>query len=191
MRLGEPFIENWGVRDVENEHSHSLAWFSHHNLRTLMTEEIPSMSYVLPFSYDLIFFPLSLFHLIFICSSTLWPLSSQLPYTNKKLNKKYQTTAKTLLGVVGKHKKLWRFWLWMWPLSFPCSCPLPKPGSPAFLLCLGTTQCPANKFLVDLLGQSQFEYFEIKNLDLCTSITEASLLEFLNSFLFDLVQPFL
>lgn len=61
----------------------------------------------------------------------------------------------------------------MWPLSFPCSCPLPKPGSPAFLLCLRATQYPANKFLVDSLGQSQFESFEIKNLDLCTSITEA------------------
>ena len=60
MKLGELFIENWGVRDVENEHSHSLAWFSHHSLRTLMTEEVFSMSYVRPFSYDLIFFPLSL-----------------------------------------------------------------------------------------------------------------------------------
>ena len=68
-----------GIEGVENEHSHSLAWFSHHNLRTLMTEEVSSMSYVLYFSYDLIFFPLSLFHLIFICSSSLWPLSSQLP----------------------------------------------------------------------------------------------------------------
>ena len=79
----------------------------------------------------------------------------------------------------------------MWPLGFPCSCLWPKPGSPDFLLSLGATQCPANKFLVDLLGQSQFESFEIKNLDLRTSVTEASLLEFLNSFLFDLVQPFL
>lgn len=80
---------------------------------------------------------------------------------------------KTLLGVVGKYKKLLRLWLWTWRLSFPSSCPLPKPGSPAFLLSLGATQCPANKFLVDSLGQSQFESFEIKNLDLCTFITEA------------------